>query len=125
MIAHNRPFDTRLRRVRKDLRSTEQGLTSVGTFLESLSERQRKAAVEALTVAFDAGQTLEALKHTPTEPVLQEDGKAKLDADTAAHLKEAATVQLEVSALRCAWHHWLHQRSARYQREEWSNGIAL
>ncbi|MDD5469677.1 MAG: hypothetical protein PHO92_02655 [Candidatus Peribacteraceae bacterium] len=110
-----RPFDPRIRQVRRQVRQTEEELVAVGEYLESLPQRQRAEAIAAMHKVFDAGVTLGALNQAPVSVPIQ-GGDTLLGPDLRAHLREVGVVQDEIGQLLRVAQQVFRERTARHLR---------
>ena len=111
----DRPFDPRIREVRRQVRQTEGKLVEVGEYLARLPEQQRAEAIAAMHKVFDAGVTLGGITQTALPPPLKNE-QVVLGPDLRAHLREVEVVQREIAQLRNVTQQIFHERTARHLR---------
>ncbi|MDD3897118.1 MAG: hypothetical protein PHU04_04790 [Candidatus Peribacteraceae bacterium] len=115
MYKAERPYDPRIREVRRQVRQTEGELVEVGEYLASLPGRQRADAIAAMHKVFDAGVTLGEILQTPVSPPIRNE-QVMLGPDLRAHLREVEVVQGEIGQLRNVTQQIFHERTARHLR---------
>lgn len=111
-----RPFDLRIRKIRQEIQEKEGDLVAVGEYVQDLPPAERPAAIAALQKAYDVGQSLGEMQHTPPAPPVDPDGELKLGDELRAHLKEARQVQQDIDQLRNVAQQIFHERTKRKAR---------
>ena len=119
----DRPYDPRIRQVRRQVRQTEEELVAVGEYLASLPGRQRADAIAAMHKVFDAGITLGELHQAPIS-VPTQGGDMLLGPDLRAHLREVEVVQDEIGQLLRVAQQVFRERTARHLRATMRGEIA-